>query len=152
MTLQYAHLRSFLFLLGLLLAGLVHANNGDPERASKPEEKDVPEYSEKEVKARFRAMPSIVSKRFEWETRVRIRSYVKHRREFTEDLLGRSAVYFPIFEQYLKAYDLPLQLRVLPIIETKLDPLAESHVGAKGLWQIMSITAEGDGLDGFANP
>lgn len=117
--------------------------NGSPAKGRNPE---TPEYSEAEVKARFKAMPSIVTKRYSEETRRRIRSYVYNHRPFAEDLLGRGAVYFPIIEQYLKQYNLPLELRILPIIETNFDPLAVSRAGATGLWQFMQGTAQGMGL------
>lgn len=129
---------------GLLYGGPAMAENGSPARDPG---KDLPIYSEAEVKARFKAMPSIISKRYNEETRRRIRSYVYGRRAFAEDLLGRGAVYFPIIEQYLKQYDLPLELRVLPIIETNFDPLAVSRAGASGLWQFMQGTAEHMGLN-----
>jgi membrane-bound lytic murein transglycosylase D len=136
--------------LVLLFGSHLAAENGTP--APVPG-KELPAYSEAEIKARFKAMPSIISKRYNEETRKRIRSYVYGRRAFAEDLLGRGAVYFPIIEQYLKQYDLPLELRVLPIIETNFDPLAVSRAGASGLWQFMQGTAEymglstADGLD-----
>lgn len=134
----------FLLCIGLLLGGRIAAENGSPARDPG---KELSVYSEADVKARFKAMPSIISKRYNEETRRRIRSYVYGRRAFAEDLLGRGAVYFPIIEQYLKQYDLPLELRVLPIIETNFDPLAVSRAGASGLWQFMQGTAEYMGLN-----
>jgi membrane-bound lytic murein transglycosylase D len=100
----------------------------------------------RKTNARFRSMPSIIEKRYTDETRRRIKTYVHNRRETTEALLGKGAVYFPIIEQYLKEHGLPLELRVLPIIETNFDPLAVSHAGATGLWQLMEGTAELYGL------
>lgn len=119
------------------------AGNGDP--AGK-KDRTPGDYPESEVKARFSDMPSIIEKRYTDETRRKIRTYVHARRETTEALLGKSAVYFPIIEQYLKEHGLPLELRVLPIIETNFDPLAVSHAGATGLWQLMEGTAELYGL------
>jgi membrane-bound lytic murein transglycosylase D len=119
------------------------AGTGDPANGNGPE---TAAFSETEIKARFKEMPSIISKRFSDETRKRIKIYVYSRREFTEELLGKSAMYFPIIEQYLKKHGLPLELRVLPIVETNFDPLAVSHAGATGMWQFMEGTAEGFGL------
>ncbi len=121
------------------------ANNGDPATV-KSIEKEVFTYSESEVRSRFKQMPSIVTKRYSGLTKSRIKSYVDSRRDITEQLLGKSSMFFPIIEQYLKAYNLPLDLRVLPIIETKLDPTAISHAGASGLWQFMEGTAAEYGL------
>lgn len=63
------------------------------------------------------------------------------RRE-TEKTLGRSAVYFPIFEYFLKKYNLPEELKYIPFVESRMKIRAESPAGAKGLWQFMDYTAE----------
>jgi membrane-bound lytic murein transglycosylase D len=56
--------------------------------------------------------------------------------------LGLSAYYFPIFEETLDKYNLPLELKYLPIIESALNPKALSRVGANGLWQFMYGTGK----------
>lgn len=60
----------------------------------------------------------------------------------TESALGRSALYFPIFEHFLRKYDLPEELKYIPYVETRLKAHAVSHVGAAGLWQFMPYTAQ----------
>ncbi|MEN9919149.1 MAG: hypothetical protein RL662_1585 [Bacteroidota bacterium] len=55
--------------------------------------------------------------------------------------LGKSQYYFPIFEQALDKYGLPLELKYLPIIESALNPTIVSRAGATGLWQFMIGTA-----------
>ncbi len=60
--------------------------------------------------------------------------------------LGASNFYMPIFEQALDLYQVPLELRHLPIIESALNPKAVSRVGATGLWQFMLATAKTYGL------
>ncbi|MCF8239262.1 MAG: lytic transglycosylase domain-containing protein [Saprospiraceae bacterium] len=121
------------------------AGNGDPATVKSIDKEDFT-YSESEVRSRFKQMPSIVTKRYSGLTKSRIKTYVDSRRDITEELLGKSSMFFPIIEQYLKAYNLPLDLRVLPIIETKMDPTAISHAGASGLWQFMEGTAAEYGL------
>lgn len=64
----------------------------------------------------------------------------------TEKMLGRTSLYFPIFEYYLDAYDLPEELKYIPFIESRLLPKAQSSAGASGLWQFMPATARGYGL------
>jgi len=77
---------------------------------------------------------------------LRIRQYTTAGRNDTEDILGRTVLYFPIFEHYLQLYQLPEQLKYLPMIESGLRSTARSHVGASGMWQLMGITARHWGL------
>jgi len=61
-------------------------------------------------------------------------------REYTKMIIRRKNIYFPIFEKYLKKYDLPEELKYLSIIESGLNPQAVSPARAVGLWQFMSRT------------
>ena len=72
--------------------------------------------------------------------------YVK-RKNMYGDMLGLSAYYFPIFEKALKAYNVPAEIKYLPIIESSMNPHAISRVGATGMWQFMFSTAKGYGLN-----
>ena len=63
--------------------------------------------------------------------------YLEKRSENVSELLGLKNLYFPIFEQYLDKYNLPLELKYLPIVESGLNPLAQSSSGAMGLWQLL---------------
>lgn len=58
-------------------------------------------------------------------------------REKTANILGLSEIYFPIFEEHLDKYGLPLELKYIAVIESALDPKAISKSGATGLWQLM---------------
>lgn len=69
------------------------------------------------------------------------------RKNMMGKMLGLSSYYFPIFEKALKAYDIPDELKYLPIIESAMNPHAVSRVGATGLWQFMFTTAKGYGLN-----
>jgi len=62
-------------------------------------------------------------------------------------MIGLSNYYFPIFEKALKAYNIPAEIKYLPIIESSMDPHAISKVGATGMWQFMFSTAKGYGLN-----
>lgn len=72
--------------------------------------------------------------------------YTVNRRQTTERMLGLAELYFPIFEEYLDKYDMPLELKYLPIVESALNPKAGSRAGAKGLWQFMYSTGKIYGL------
>ena len=69
------------------------------------------------------------------------------RKNMMGKMLGLSSYYFPIFEKALKAYNIPDELKYLPIIESSMNPHAVSRVGATGLWQFMFTTAKGYGLN-----
>ncbi|MCB0569448.1 MAG: lytic transglycosylase domain-containing protein [Phaeodactylibacter sp.] len=68
--------------------------------------------------------------------------YLRRGRRETERMLGRAALYFPIFEYYLKENGLPECLKYIPLLESRLRPEATSVSGAAGLWQFMPETAE----------
>jgi membrane-bound lytic murein transglycosylase D len=69
------------------------------------------------------------------------------RKEMMGKMLGLSEYYFPIFENALKAFNVPMELKYLPIIESSMNSHAISRVGATGLWQFMFSTAKGYGLN-----
>lgn len=69
------------------------------------------------------------------------------RKDMMGKMLGLSEYYFPIFENALKAYNIPQELKYLPIIESSMNSHAISRVGATGLWQFMFSTAKGYGLN-----
>lgn len=56
-------------------------------------------------------------------------------------IVGRKERYFPLFEEMLAKYNLPLELKYLPVIESALDPFAVSKSGAVGLWQFLFHTS-----------
>lgn len=62
-------------------------------------------------------------------------------------MLSAGNFYMPIFEEALDAYNLPLELKYLPIIESALNPSAVSRAGASGLWQFMIGTGKIYGLE-----
>ena len=71
-----------------------------------------------------------------------IKHYLKNRPETLANLMGRAKYYFPLFEEYLDKYNIPLELKYLAIVESALKPNAKSRVGAKGLWQFMYTTGK----------
>jgi membrane-bound lytic murein transglycosylase D len=102
--------------------------------------------TETQVRARLQQLDLPLEVVSNQEVITKIRQYVTAGRRDTERILGRTYVYFPIFEHYLKQYNLPEELKFLPMIESGLRPAVKSGVGATGLWQLMSITARYNGL------
>lgn len=75
-----------------------------------------------------------------------INSYLKYRRRYYPALMAKAKYYFPMFEKYLDAYDIPLEMKYLAVVESALKPKAKSRVGATGLWQFMYGTGKQFGL------
>ena len=61
-------------------------------------------------------------------------------------VLGLCEYYMPIFQEIFSRYDMPEELKAMAVIESSLNPLAVSRVGAKGMWQFMYNTAKIYGL------
>ena len=76
-----------------------------------------------------------------------IKNFIKNRSKSYERLMALSEYYFPMFEEKLAKYDLPMELKYLAIVESALNPKARSRVGATGLWQFMYPTGKQYGLD-----
>jgi len=76
-----------------------------------------------------------------------VRTYTVKNRARTETMLGKTALYFPMFERLLAEANLPSELKYLSIVESALDPNARSRSGAVGLWQFMPPTGKEYGLN-----
>ena len=72
----------------------------------------------------------------------RIKRYCYKYRSYIAKILERGMYYFPIFEQKLDKYNLPIELKYLAVIESSLNPNALSKSGASGLWQFMYETGK----------
>lgn len=72
--------------------------------------------------------------------------YTIRRRELVSRMMALSQFYFPMFEEQLDKYNLPLELKYLAICESALNPMAKSRAGAMGLWQFMYPTGKMYGL------
>jgi membrane-bound lytic murein transglycosylase D len=91
--------------------------------------------------ARLKEIEEVVDLSYNNVVRNFIKLYTEKRRDQVEMMLGMAEYYYPKFEEILDKYDMPLDLRHLPIIESALNPTARSRVGATGLWQFMFGTA-----------
>jgi membrane-bound lytic murein transglycosylase D len=79
--------------------------------------------------------------------RMFIDMYANKKRGTTSRVLGLAQMYFPMFEQQLDKYNVPLELKYLAIVESALNAKARSRVGAGGLWQFMYYTGKVYGLE-----
>ena len=110
--------------------------------------RDVNPVFEKEVYIdRLKRLPTIIEMPYNDVVQKFIDRYSGKLRRSVSYMLGASNFYMPIFEQALEAYNLPLELKYLPVIESALNPKAVSRVGATGLWQFMLGTGKRYGLE-----
>lgn len=68
--------------------------------------------------------------------------YSLRKRILVSRMIGLSQIYFPMFEEKLAKYNLPMELKYLAIVESALNPSAVSKSGAGGLWQFMYPTGK----------
>lgn len=105
-----------------------------------------PTFTKEEYIDRLRRMPTIIEMPYNEVVRTCIDRYTGRLRRTVSFMLGAANFYMPVFEEALEAYQLPLELKYLPIIESALKPTAVSRVGATGLWQFMASTGKDYGL------
>ena len=106
-----------------------------------------PEFSVETYIERLQRIPSVMEMPYNDVVRKFIDRYAVRLRASVSYMLGAANFYMPIFEEALEMYNLPLELKYLPVIESALSPTATSRVGAAGLWQFMLATGKQYGLE-----
>ncbi|MCR5819855.1 MAG: transglycosylase SLT domain-containing protein [Bacteroidaceae bacterium] len=106
-----------------------------------------PEYPEETYINRLQRLPNVIEMPYNEVVRQFIDRYTGRLRRTVSIILGASNFYTPIFEEALEAYQVPLELKYLPVIESALNPNAVSRAGAVGLWQFMITTGKQYGLE-----
>ena len=107
----------------------------------------IPQFSDSVYIDRLQRMPTIMEMPYNAIVREYIDRYAVKLRNQVSVMLAANNFYMPLFEEALDAYDLPLELKYLPIIESALKPTARSRAGALGLWQFMLKTGRLYGLE-----
>lgn len=106
-----------------------------------------PEFDAQTYAHRLSRLPNVIEMPYNEIVQKYINQYSGRLRNSVAVLLGASNFYNPIFEEALESYQLPLELKYLPIIESALNPTATSRAGAVGLWQFMIGTGKQYGLE-----
>ena len=106
----------------------------------------IPAYDEEAVKARLQNLECLYHPKYMSAVKGYIKGYTIRNREKAEHIIGRAAMYFPLFEEYLAKHNLPDELKYLSVVESALVPIAVSRSGAGGLWQFMPETGRHFGL------
>ena len=96
---------------------------------------------------RIKAMNSFITLPYNDIVKRNIILYSEKMPERMAHMLGLCEYYMPIFQETFNRYDMPEELKAMAIIESAMNPLAVSRVGAKGMWQFMYQTAKSYGLN-----
>ncbi len=109
---------------------------------------DIPNFPDSVYRERIAQMndQSPFEYIYNGEVRKFIELYGVRKRKLTARILGLAQIYFPLFEEQLDKFNMPLELKYLAVIESALNPTANSPAGAKGLWQFMYGTGKVYGL------
>lgn len=96
---------------------------------------------------RLSRLPSVIALPYNNVVRNCIDLYAERKRDLVRYMLGMADFYFPIIESVLDKHGLPLELKYLAVVESALNPVALSRMGASGLWQFMLPTGKIYGLE-----
>ena len=133
----------FLLVLSLPARATTYLSEDEAEQYAR----HIMELSRAEVERRLGAFDaSLLEYQVDDAVYQRIVNYIRHWPISSGRVIGRSARFFPIFEDRLRAANLPLDLKHLSVVESALRSWAVSPVGAGGLWQLMPQTARELGL------
>jgi membrane-bound lytic murein transglycosylase D len=108
----------------------------------------VPTYPDSVLAARLDSLNGLTTIKLAYNKSVRnyIQLYTIKKRGLSARILGLAEIYFPMFEEHLDRFDIPLEMKYLAVVESALNPSAGSRAGAKGLWQFMYGTGKVYGL------
>ncbi|PLX12263.1 MAG: lytic transglycosylase [Marinilabiliales bacterium] len=116
----------------------------DDNPVDKEKKDSIPIYPDLVYEYKIAELNNMTPIELEYNERVRryIDVYTIERREHLAKIIGLAELYFPIFEEALDKYQLPLELKYLAIVESALDPRAISSSAAVGLWQFKINTSK----------
>jgi membrane-bound lytic murein transglycosylase D len=134
---------SILLIFILTCTGNVYGYSNIPVEHSEVNNNDDLEL---EIKSKIQNVVSIVSPKYNAYVKSYLRTYLELHPGNTEIMLGRTGLYFPLFEKMLAENNMPDDLKYLSIVESSLNPIATSSAGAAGLWQFMRPTGREYGL------
>jgi membrane-bound lytic murein transglycosylase D len=75
-----------------------------------------------------------------------VAEYLKENGEMLEDIKLKNNAAFKTIEKIFEIREIPVELKYLAVVESKLKNSATSGTGAAGIWQLMPVTARTLGL------
>ena len=126
----------------VMLNNIVRFNSISNSTEGITSNKDLPHYSDEIYEQRMAKIYSPIPLVYNEEVKRYIELYAYKRRALTSRVMGLSDLYFPLFEEVLDKEGLPLEFKYLAIVESALNPIAVSKMGATGLWQFMYNTGK----------
>ena len=135
---------SFLFfaILAIFLTGCV-ASTPISNDAQAPKVRDLSEYNT--IWERIGAQLTIDTKLSETRVQQRIKWHLKHRKELRV-ATQRARPYLYFIAKEIEKRNLPIELSLLPLIESSFKTKAYSSMGAAGLWQFIASTGRNNNL------
>ena len=80
-----------------------------------------PQYEKEEYISRLKRLPNLIEMPYNEVVQKFIDHYCTRLRRSVSYMLGANNFYVPIFEEALESYQLPLELKYLPVIESALN-------------------------------
>ena len=72
--------------------------------------------------------------------------YYQHRQDYFDRVISRAAIYLYHIVEEIQKRNMPMEIALLPVVESAFDPFAYSHGRAAGLWQFTPATGRHYGL------
>lgn len=132
-----------LLVIAICLSVSSIARATDSDKPGQMPEDSIPIFPDLVYEYRITQLDNRTPIKLEYHPVVRryIDVYTIERRDHLAKIIGKAELYFPIFEEKLDKYHLPLELKYLAIVESALDPKAISTSAAAGLWQFKINTS-----------
>ena len=106
----------------------------------------TPAIPEKLLRERFAKLEKSIPLTYHKSSHEFVEYFIYKKTDFTQTMMEKMPVFFPLFEKTLQKYGLPTELKYLSMIESGLNPKVISRARAGGLWQFMPATGREFGL------
>ena len=99
------------------------------------------------IAKRLKQLHTVIPMTYNDAVRSYIRLYLRVMSKKLDVMVSLCEMYHPMFEETLAKYGVPEELKYLTIVESAMNPMATSRVGAAGLWQFMYRTGKNYDLE-----